>query len=95
MAFEMFDRAGNSTGGVKEESGLLVQAQAPARVDVCTAPRQCFFFFRRLDVVSLLLSFRQKSRRNMSGVVTVWDLGLFDPARCAHLPGHELIKLTA
>ena len=37
----------------------------------------------------------QKSRRNVSGVdrretFTVWDLGLFDPARCAHLHGNEL-----
>ena len=26
--------------------------------------------------------------------VTVWGRGLFDPARCAHLPGNDLRKLT-
>ena len=27
--------------------------------------------------------------------VTVWDPGFFVPARCAHLPGNDLRKLTA
>ena len=44
MAFEIFDSAGDSTGGVKDEEGgcgSLVKAQASARVDV---PTVSFFF---------------------------------------------------
>ena len=74
-------------------------AQAAARVDVPTAPRQCCVFpFKKLDVGSLPIIQAQKSHSNMSGVdrretgffVIVWDSGLFDPALCAHLPGNDL-----
>ena len=84
--------------------GWLAKAQATARLDVPTAPRQCCVFFF-LVVWCCLSSYRRdtESRRNVSGAdrretgmfhdVTVWVAGLFDPARCAHLPGHELRKI--
>ena len=82
-----FERAGDSTGGRAHGSTAL-----------------WFFSFELLDVVSLPVVETQKSRRNVSGVdrretgmflrkendVSVWVPGLFDPARCAHLPGNEL-----
>ena len=69
-------------------------------------PRQCcvfFFLLYSFDVVSLPVVETQKSRWKVSSVgrrktgffVTVWDLGFFDPARCAHLPGDELRNLTS
>ena len=55
---------------VRRGCGLLAKAQAIARVDVPTAPRQCcvFFCFEQLDVVSLPIVETQKSRRNVIGV---------------------------
>ena len=68
--------------------GLLVKAQTTAQVDVPTAPRQCCVYSL---MSALFLSLRRRSHHiGMKDDVTVWDFGLFDPARCAHLLGFEL-----
>ena len=69
MAFEIFDRAGDSTGGVKEEKGLWLACQSTGnstggRVHGLTAMLLVVFSFESLDVVSLFLSSRH---RNLEG----------------------------
>ena len=75
---------------MRRSCGLLVKAQATARVDVPTAPRQCCFFFLNSLMSALFLTLRRTSHHiGMKNDVTVRDPGLSDPARCAHLPSNE------
>ena len=59
MALKIFDRAGDSTGGVKEEKGSVVclsKVHATARVDVPL----CFVLLNSL-MPALFLSLRRKN----------------------------------
>ena len=103
QSMKMFCGGATAWTDVHREGAVAAKAQATAQVDVPTAPRQCCgFFLVNSSVSSLPIVEAQKSQRNASGVdrretglflekdVTVWGLGLFDPTRCAHLPGTEL-----
>ena len=90
----VYGRAGDSTGGVKDEKGLWLACQSTGdstggRAHGPTA-MLCFVLLNSL-ISALFPSLRRRSHHiGMKNDVTVWDPGLFDPARCAHLPGNEL-----
>ena len=67
-----FDRAGDRTGGVKDDKGLWLACQSTGnntggRAHGPTA-MLCFFLFEQLDVCSLPIIETQIYRRNVSGV---------------------------